>query len=101
MGTSYINSSSNRLLFFLLLKGVIIQFISGDLNASRPNSQYRPAMPLGNRKKIILEGLLSSVLTQFKKYNPSGNRKSNNLGIFQTLKLRTLMGKKSFEFLSS
>jgi len=33
------------------------------------------------------------VLSQFKKYHPSGNRKFNYLGIFQSLKLRILMGK--------
>jgi len=32
-------------------------------------------------------------LSQFKKYHTSGNLKFNNLGIFQSLKLRTLMGK--------
>jgi len=34
---------------------------------------------------------VSSVLAQFKKYHPSGNLKYNNLGIFQSLKLRNLM----------
>jgi len=33
------------------------------------------------------------VLSQLKKYHPSGNLKFNNLGIFQSLKLRNLMGK--------
>jgi len=32
-------------------------------------------------------------LSQFKKYHPSGNLKFNNLGIFQSLKLRILVGK--------
>jgi len=32
-------------------------------------------------------------LSKFKKYHPSGNLKFNNLGIFQSLKLRNLMGK--------
>jgi len=44
-------------------------------------------------EKNILEDLLSSVLLQFKKYHPSGNLKFNNLGIFQSLQLRNLMGK--------
>jgi len=50
-------------------------------------------MPSGNRKNNILEELFSSVLSQFKRYHPSGNLKIDNLGIFQRLKLRTLMGK--------
>jgi len=45
-------------------------------------------MPFGNRKKI--EDLSSLELLQFKKYHPSGNLKFNNLGIFQSLKLRIL-----------
>jgi len=32
-------------------------------------------------------------LSKFKKYHPSGNLKFNNLGIFQSLKLRDLTGK--------
>jgi len=40
-----------------------------------------------------LEDLFSSVLSKFKNYHPSGNLKFNNLGIFQSLKLRNLMGK--------
>jgi len=40
-----------------------------------------------------LEDLLSSVLSQFKKYHPSGNLKFNNLGIFPRLKLRISMEK--------
>jgi len=61
---------------------------------------YHPAMPFGNRKKNILEDLFSSVLSQFKKYPPSGNLKFNHLGIFQSLKLRILM-EKSVLFLLS
>jgi len=34
---------------------------------------------------LILEDLFSSVLSQFKKYHPSGNLKFNNLGISQSL----------------
>jgi len=41
-------------------------------------------METGN---FILEDLFSSVLSQFKKYHPSGNLKFNNLGIFKNLKL--------------
>jgi len=50
-------------------------------------------MPFGNKIKFILEDLSRSVLSQFKKYQPSGNLKFNNLGIFQSLKLRISMGK--------
>jgi len=51
--------------------------------------------------KFILEDLFSSVLSKLKKkYHLSGNLKLNNLGIFQSWKLRNLMGK-SFEFLLS
>ena len=45
-------------------------------------TQYRPAMPFGNRKKNV-EVLLSLVLSQFKKYPPSGNLKFNNSGVFK------------------
>jgi len=45
------------------------------------------------KQKNKLEDLFSSILSQFKKYHPSGNLKSKNLGIFQSLKLRNLMGK--------
>jgi len=41
---------------------------------------------------MILEDLFSTVLSQFKKYHPSGSLKFNNLGIFQYLKLHNLMG---------
>jgi len=58
-------------------------------------------MPFANRKKIVLEDLFSPVLSQLKKYNPSGNLKFNNLDILQSLKLRILMEKKSFQFLLS
>jgi len=44
-------------------------------------------------EKFILEDLFSSVLSQFKKYHPSGSMKFNNLGIFQSLKLRNFMEK--------
>jgi len=50
-------------------------------------------MPFGNRKKNILEDLFNSVSSQFKKYHPSGNLKFNYFGIFQSSKLRILMGK--------
>jgi len=49
-------------------------------------------MPFGNRKNI-LEDLFSAVLSQFKKYHPSGNLKFDYLGIFLSLKLRILLEK--------
>jgi len=49
-------------------------------------------MPFGNGE-ITLEDLFSLVLSQFKKYHSSGNLKFNNIGIFQSLKMRILRGK--------
>ena len=51
-------------------------------------------MLFGNRKKNILEDLLSSVLSKFKKYHRSGKLKFNSLGILQSLKLRRPKWKK-------
>jgi len=48
-------------------------------------------MPFGN--KHILQDLFSSILSQLKKYHPSGNLKFNDLSIFQFLKLRISMEK--------
>jgi len=63
-------------------------------------TQYRPAMPLVNKQKNKKNGgsLFSLVLSQFKKYHPSGSLKLNNLGIFQSLKLRNLMEKNPSNF---
>jgi len=47
----------------------------------RALTHNRSAMPFGNRK-IILEDLFSSVLSQYKKISPSGNLKFNYLGIY-------------------
>jgi len=41
-----------------------------------------PSDAVRKQKKSILEVFFSSVLSQFKKYHPSGNPKFNNLGIF-------------------
>jgi len=49
-------------------------------------------------EKNILEDLFRSVLSEFKKYHPSGSLKFNYLGIFQSLKLRILMGKNPVNF---
>jgi len=45
------------------------------------------------QKIIILEGLFSSELSQFKGYPPSGNLKFNNLGLFAKLKIAYFSGK--------
>jgi len=67
------------------------QIPSWDLpGTGQPLTLYRPAMPFGNRKNI-LEDLFSSVLSQFKKYHPSGNLKFLKLGILKSLKLRILV----------
>jgi len=44
-------------------------------------------------EEFILEDLLSSVLSRFKKYPPSENLKFYYLGIFQSFKSHILMGK--------
>jgi len=61
----------------------------------------KPATALRCRsatEKNILEDLFSLVLSHFKKYHPPGNLKFNDLGIFQSFKLRIFMEKKSFNF---
>jgi len=50
-------------------------------------------MPFSNKKKNIFEDLFSSVLSQFKKYHPSGNLKFYNFGILKSLKLGILVRK--------
>jgi len=63
------------------------------LNVPLPNfTYYRPAMPFGNMK-IYFRGSFQFSLVTIQKYLPSGNLKFNNLGIFQGLKLRNVMGK--------
>jgi len=59
-----------------------------------------PSDAVWQHKNIISEDLFISVLSQFKKYHPSGNLNFNNLGIFQSLKFRNLK-EKSFQFLLS
>jgi len=58
-----------------------------------------PSDAVRKQEKNILEELFSSVLSCFKKYQPSENQKLNNLGIFQSSKL--CKREKSFEFLLS
>jgi len=60
-------------------------------------THYRPAMPFGNRN-IYFKEAFGSVLPQFKEYHLSGNLNLNNLGIFQSLKLRILMEKNPLNF---
>ena len=48
-------------------------------------------MPFGNRFFYRIFNV--SIFNFFKKYYPSENPKFNSLGIFQSLKLRNLMGK--------
>jgi len=54
-----------------------------------------PSDAVRQEKKNILEDVFSSqsVLSQLKKYHPSGNLKFNYLGISQSLKLRISMEK--------
>jgi len=54
---------------------------------------YRPSDSVRKQKKNILEDLLSSALSQLKKYHLSGNLKFDYLGIFQSFKLRISIGK--------
>jgi len=46
---------------------------------------YRPAMPFGNRKKMIFS---VQYCLNLKKYYPSGNLKFYGLGILKSLKFR-------------
>jgi len=54
------------------------------------STHFRPAMPFGN-SKIYFRGSFQFILSQFKKYHPSGNVKFNHLSIFQSLEVRILM----------
>jgi len=49
-------------------------------------------------EKFILEDLFSSVLSQYKKYHPSGNLKFYNLDIFKKLKIAYFSEKNPFNF---
>jgi len=69
-----------------------------DMFESLTQDEHMPKRTTARRcrsetEKNILEDLFSSILSQSKKYHPSGNLKFNNLGIFKSLKLRDLMGK--------
>jgi len=50
-------------------------------------------MPFGNRKFYFTGSFIVQDCHYLKKNQPSGNLDFNNLGIFQSLKLRDLMGK--------
>jgi len=52
-----------------------------------------PSDAVRKERRFILEDLFRAVLSQFKKYHPSQNLKFNYLGIFQSLKLRIILGK--------
>jgi len=58
-------------------------------------------LPLSDavRKQFFfLQDLSSSVLSQFRKYRPTGNLKFNYLGIFQSFKIAYFNGKIPFNF---
>jgi len=74
-----------------------VHFLKATLNNTSLTTVQRCRSGTGN---LILEDLFSLVLSQFKKYHPSGILKFNYLGILQSLKLRISMGK-SFEFIVS
>jgi len=88
--------------FVVVTKKFVIPILTNDfVGISKPffpwSVQWRQVpnpLPLSDavrQQKKNLEDLFSSVLSRFKKYHPSGNLKFNNLGIFQSLKLRILM----------
>jgi len=54
-------------------------------------THYHPAMPFGNRKFRGTFQFRNGI--QFKKYQPFGDLKFNNLDISLNLKLRFFMGK--------
>jgi len=54
--------------------------------------------PFGNRQKYFRGSFQFSILSQSKKYRHFGDLKFNNLGIFQSLKLRISMGKNPSDF---
>jgi len=53
-----------------------------------------PSDAVRKQKKNVLEDLISTVLSQLKKYHPPGNLKFNYLGIFKSLKKRISTEKK-------
>jgi len=50
-------------------------------------------MPFGNRKNYFRGSFEFKIVRIKEKYHPSGNMKFNNLGIFQSSKLRMFMEK--------
>jgi len=74
---------------------------SSDKFQTNPQHGWLPTLVVDPRLAVIwltysgsiLEDLFSSILSQFKKYNPSGNLKLNNLDMFKSLKLRSFLGK--------
>jgi len=68
--------------------------------SAKLKQQFNPLPPsdaVRKQKKIIFLRIFS-VLSHFIKYHPSENHKFNNLGIFQSLKLRILAGKNQSNF---
>jgi len=63
----------------------------------RYSNPLPPSDAFRKQKKIFWR-IFSVQLSRFKKYNPSGNLKFKNLGIFQSLKLPILL-EKNFQFL--
>jgi len=81
--------------FFIFFKKEIrfelLVYIDILINLSLINPQ--PPSDAVRKQKNYFRVSYSSVLSQLKKYHPSGNMKFNNLGIFQSLKLCNLTGK--------
>jgi len=71
--------------FLTMLPDFAILYIFNAINPLPPSDS--------ETEKIILEDLISSVLSQFEKYHPSGNLKFNYLGIFPKLKIAYFNGK--------
>jgi len=63
----------------------------GDLRISFSFTRYCPAMPFGNRKKILQKIFAVQYCHNLKKYHPSGNLKFINSGTSQSLKFPILM----------
>jgi len=83
--------------FCKFLKGLIFNVLDFYVyDKERDNLHINPLPPsdaVSLTEKNILEYLFSWVLSQFKKYHPSGNLKFNYLGISQSLKLLISMEK--------
>jgi len=76
-------------------KGALSTFSLPSRGAPKPKvlNPLTPSDALRKHRNFGLQDLFSSVLSQFKKYRPSVNLQFNNLGNFQSLKLRILAEK--------